>query len=204
MDLCVLIDSSGRVRDMNPPDGSYDNWNLQLELLSVLVGGFSISDDFTRVAALVFSDRAELLFPLNLYDRTTDVQTAIRGAQYIGNPSVSANISHAFSKARTECFSVDKGDRPNVDNVLIILTTGVTADRDRAMVEADALKRGGVHVIPIGVSDVIDMGFLRNISMPPHRENLNFYAATNFVVLGFIQEQLVKQTCDIITGILSC
>ena len=28
IDLCVVIDSSGSIRDNNLPDGSYDNWEL--------------------------------------------------------------------------------------------------------------------------------------------------------------------------------
>lgn len=28
IDLCVVIDSSGSIRDNNPPDRSYDNWEL--------------------------------------------------------------------------------------------------------------------------------------------------------------------------------
>ena len=30
IDLCVVIDSSGSIRDNNPSDGSYDNWELTL------------------------------------------------------------------------------------------------------------------------------------------------------------------------------
>ena len=30
IDLCVVIDSSGSIRDNNPPDGSCDNWELIL------------------------------------------------------------------------------------------------------------------------------------------------------------------------------
>ena len=33
IDLCVVVDSSGSIRDNNPPDRSYDNWQLILEFL---------------------------------------------------------------------------------------------------------------------------------------------------------------------------
>ena len=33
IDLCVVIDSSGSIRDNNPSDGSYDNWELILDFV---------------------------------------------------------------------------------------------------------------------------------------------------------------------------
>ena len=33
IDLCVVIDSSGSIRDNNPPDGSFDNWKLILDFV---------------------------------------------------------------------------------------------------------------------------------------------------------------------------
>ena len=37
IDLCVVIDSSGSIRDNNPPDGSYDNWELLLEFVEQVI-----------------------------------------------------------------------------------------------------------------------------------------------------------------------
>ena len=33
IDLCIVIDSSGSIRDNNPQDGSFDNWNLILDFV---------------------------------------------------------------------------------------------------------------------------------------------------------------------------
>ena len=62
LDLCLIIDSSGSVRDNNPLDGS-DNWQLQLEFFSNLLEGFSIGQNDTRVAAIVFSEQVDLGVP---------------------------------------------------------------------------------------------------------------------------------------------
>ena len=38
IDLCiVIIDSSGSIRDNNPSDGSYDNWELTLSFVKEVV-----------------------------------------------------------------------------------------------------------------------------------------------------------------------
>ena len=34
MDLCIIVDSSGSIRDNNPSDYSYDNWALVLQFVS--------------------------------------------------------------------------------------------------------------------------------------------------------------------------
>ncbi len=33
VDLCIIVDSSGSIRDNNPSDGSYDNWDLLLQFV---------------------------------------------------------------------------------------------------------------------------------------------------------------------------
>ena len=33
LDICFLVDNSGSIRDRNPPDRSYDNWDLQLQFI---------------------------------------------------------------------------------------------------------------------------------------------------------------------------
>ena len=49
LDLCLIIDSSGSIRDNNPPGGSPDNWQLQLEFIANLVAGFSVGQDEKRL-----------------------------------------------------------------------------------------------------------------------------------------------------------
>ncbi len=42
LDICLLLDSSGSIRDNNPPDDTYDNWNLLLQFAADLVDYFAI------------------------------------------------------------------------------------------------------------------------------------------------------------------
>lgn len=41
-DICFLIDSSGSIRDNNPTDGSYDNWQLLLNFVKSIINHFPI------------------------------------------------------------------------------------------------------------------------------------------------------------------
>ncbi len=60
-----MLDASASVRHFNPKDGSVDNWALELEFFSRVVGAFDVGQDKTRVGAVVFSDSATLQFGLN-------------------------------------------------------------------------------------------------------------------------------------------
>ena len=38
IDMCIVIDSSGSIRDSNPDDDSYDNWEFVLEFVKEVNG----------------------------------------------------------------------------------------------------------------------------------------------------------------------
>ena len=198
MDLCFIIDSSGSIRDNNPSDGSFDNWTLQLEFLSLLVDLFTIGADATRVGAVVFSEQVSLVFALNTYTDSQSVKNAILGLGYLGQTT---NTPEAFRVTREQCFNPGNGDRPNVQNLAIFISDGVPFPanrRDPAIREAEALKNAGVLLIPIGVTDVIDREFLRLISSPPQIEDQNWFVAADFTALGQIRRAVGEGTCEVI------
>lgn len=200
MDLCLIIDSSGSIRDNNPPGAvpgtSNDNWQLQLEFLSDLVGAFTIARDSTRVGAIIFSETVSLAFPLDRYDNKEDVQRAILSLAYIGQTT---NTPQALIQTRTECFNPANGDRPNVVNLAVMTTDGVPfppTRRTPAIEEAAALRNAGVTMIAVGITTMIDVDFLREMSSPPQQEGQNFFTATDFTALSSITRSVVEGTCE--------
>ncbi len=101
VDLCLIIDSSGSIRDNNPPDGSVDNWQLQLEFLADLVQAFDIGPDQTRVGAVVFSERVMLEFSLDTYTDASQLSNAIRNIAYLGETT---NTPEGLRVTREQCF----------------------------------------------------------------------------------------------------
>ncbi len=199
VDLCFVIDSSGSIRDNNVPGGP-DNWQLQLEFLVSLVRAFTVGRDATRVGAVVFSEQVRLAFALDRYNTAEDISAAILAIQYLGQTT---NTPEALRVTRTQCFNVANGDRPNVPNLVLIVTDGQPFPRDRrgpALVEARALKDTGVTSIAIGITSDIDVDFLRELSSSPQLEGQNFFTATDFAVLNTIQRTVVEGTCTTLTG----
>lgn len=200
VDLCLIIDSSGSIRDQNPRDGSVDNWQLQLNFLSDLVGAFTIGPDQTRVGAIVFSEEVRLAFALDRYTTASDVQQAILNINYLGQTT---NTPEALIQTRQQCFNAATGDRSDVVNLAIIVTDGLPFPdfrRQPAIDEAIALRDTGVTMIAIGITNVIDRDFLRQMSSSPQVENQNYFTATDFTALTRITTAVVEGTCEAVVS----
>ena len=196
VDLCLVIDSSGSIRDHNI--GNIDNWQLQLDFLASFVRAFTIGPDATRVGAIVFSEEVIFEFSLSQYDNIEAVTEALLGLQYLGQ---TANTPEALKLARTQCFNMANGDRPDVDNLAIIVTDGLPYPPSRiapALEEAKALRNSGAAVISVGITDFIDEVFLKDLSSPPQLTGQNYFIAKDFTALSSTRKFVVQGTCDTI------
>ena len=200
MDLCFIIDSSGSIRDNNPRNGAYDNWELQQDFLSELVDVFTVGLDATRIGAVVFSEQVRLVFSLDTYGDAQSVKDAINNIAYLGQTT---NTPEGLRVTREECFNTANGDRPAVQNLAVFISDGVPFPSDRrepAIREAEALKSSGAAVVAIGVTDVIDVELLRTISSAPQVENQNYFIAVDFTALGEIRRAVGEGTCSVVEG----
>ena len=203
MDICIIIDSSGSIRDNNPPSGIPDNWQLQLNFLAALIEAFTIGPDDTRVGAIVFSEQVRLAFSLDRYTTKEQIQNALRNLAYMGQTT---NTPEALIQTRLQCFNSATGDRPDIVNLAIIVTDGLpypAERRDPAIREAATLRSTGVTMIAIGVTDVIDENFLKEMSSPPQIEDQNYFTAPDFGALSQIAANVVEGTCEaVVEGML--
>ena len=111
------------------------------------------------------------------------------------------NTPEAFRVAREDCLSEQRGARPNVDNLAVIITDGLPYPdfrKDPAVQEALILRATGTRMVAVGVTDVIDREMLRQFSSPPQQENLNFFTAPTFAALNEIGSIVAEGSC--VTG----
>ena len=180
--------------------GKPDNWDLQLEFIANLVRAFSIGPDASQIGAVVFSNQARLEFALNAYDNNQDVSDAILDINYIGGET---NTLEALVQTRTQCFNPSNGDRRNVDNLAIMVTDGVpnpSSLRQPAIEEARRLRDAGTLMVSVGITDVIDQAFLKEMSSPPQILGTNYFNASNFAALAEIRKVVVEGTCETTEG----
>ena len=192
----MVIDSSGSIRDNNPPDGSYDNWSLLLNFVVTVVEAFKIGTDATRIGVVVFSEQVNLVFPMSAYSDAQSIKAAILRIPYLGQTT---NTPEALKVAREQCFNAANGDRPDVNNLALIVTDGVPFPanrRDPAIQQAQLLRQDGDFMIAVGITDTIDEPFLKSLSSPPQKLNEQYYTATDFNALSKVIDNLVKGTCE--------
>ena len=195
VDIGFLIDGSGSIRDANPADRSFDNWNLLLQFVANVIDRLPRSG--TRVGAVLFSDRGELLFRLNQYSDLADARDAILRTRY---PGANTNTSGGLYVARSQLFNVNNGDRPNVPNLLIAITDGKsTFDSERTIPIAEDLRRDGVQIVAVGITNSVDENELRGISSRPQLRDRDYFTSPDFQQLENIIESLLSSACVVTT-----
>ena len=193
-----MIDSSGSIRDSNTQ--GVDNWQLQLNFLATLLDAFQIGQDHTRVGAVSFSDIVLLEFKLSEYDDAESAKNAILNIDYIGQTT---NTAGGFRVTREQCFNQDNGDRPEVQNMAIVITDGQPWPRSTesdALEEARRLQGAGVTMISIGVTDQLNENLLKQFSSPPQTEGSNYFTALEFTDLESIRSNVKEETCVVLEG----
>ncbi len=197
MDICLVIDSSPWIKGTNPWDASYDNWELELEFLSLFVESFPVGLDGTRVGAVLFSESASLVFPLDRHRSVAEVQDAIRSIQYVGDGS---NLPAGLRAAGSRCFNPANGDRERAPNVAVVVSPGITCPFDRrrgAVEEAARLRDAGVSIRAVGVTDVVDKGLLRELSSFPRGEGLSYFPDPGLATLSNLVAAIKAEHCGI-------
>ena len=143
---------------------------------------------------MVFSDRGTLLFGLDEFSNGNDLANAFLGITY---PGANTNTSGGLWVARSQLFNARRGDRPEVPNLLIVITDGKsTFDSDRTLPTAEDIRQDGVQMVSIGITNSIDETELQGLSSPPQILGQNYFTSPDFQQLENIIEGLLTQTCN--------
>ena len=193
VDICILVDSSESIRHANPPDRSYDNWQLVLNFINNIIDEFPVGDHGARIGVISFSNTAQLEFPLNRYSTKGQIKEAVQRITYY---NAWTNTAGALTVARTECFRTRSGDRQQAKNIAIVITDGIpTLNAHIVDREATALRKSGVTMLAVGITNAVNTATLRALSSPPQLEGMNFFTSPDFQSLDEVLQDLVPQTC---------
>ena len=84
--------------------------------------------------------------------------------------------------------------RPNVSDVVVILTDGEARDRKKALEEAGKLREKGVHIIAIGMGEETTVAtFREDLKLMASRSSDVFTA--NFKKLPYLVKTLTSEIC---------
>ncbi|XP_046563774.1 cell wall protein DAN4-like [Haliotis rubra] len=181
MDLVMLLDSSRSV--------GANNFLRLKELMIEVVTAINIDDGKVRVAVVTFSTSSAVEFFLDDFTSKKDVQKKIKGMVYLEGYT---NIASGLSLVKDDVFQVNKGDRPSVRNVLLLIVDG-PSNRNSSLTIPTAmlLKESGVHVFVLGIQSA-DVDEITGIASDPTEINC---IKGQFDDLEHIEEYLFKTMC---------
>jgi len=103
--------------------------------------------------AVCQGNEATLNFYLNNFTNVTALQNAISSIPYRGG---NTNTTGGLRLARTEIFNPANGDRPDVMDVVILITDGEpTREVDLLTGEVEAFKSREIRIVGIGVTNQV-------------------------------------------------
>jgi len=201
-DIVFVVDSSGSIRDNNPADGSYDNWELVLKFITDSVAQLNVGTDGVHIGLVVYSGTAKSQFFLNTYMTAAALHTAVTETPYMGSYT---NTSGGIWLMMHEQFTAANGDRADADNIAIVITDG-EANKDTTLTipYAQDAHAKGIKIFSIGVTDQVNMQEVIGISSPPQMVNQNYFTASQFTNLGGIIATVIDQTCQSTGAVSEC
>lgn len=192
-DIVFVVDSSGSIRDANPADNSYDNWELILNFINSIIDRLDIGEHATRVGLVSYSERARHDFFMNNYYDRSALKNAVESISYMGSFT---NTSGGLRLMKDEQFTPQRGDRSSVRNIAIVITDGVSnKDADRTISDAVNARQKGVAIFSVGITNEIFEDELKGISSMPQKIDKQYFTSPNFDELDTITKTLVEQTC---------
>ena len=92
-------------------------------------------------------------FNLQDYSTKSEMLSAVDRLQYLGE---NTNTTGGLKVARLEVFGENYQERPNVERIIVLITDGVpTYDADKLNDEVAAVKRKGIRIVGLGVTNKV-------------------------------------------------
>ena len=164
-----------------------------LQFVVELIDQLYVSD-LVRIAVVKFSDDVDSVFHLNnqLSD-ISEMESRIKNISYVGG---NTDTAKGIEYMRTVAFTAGNGDRPDVQNIAIIITDGEsTTNKGMTVPNAIAAQNDGIKMYSVGITNLVNEDELRNISSPPHQKDTDYFMAPSFQVLGTVTEALTAAAC---------
>ncbi|GMS90197.1 hypothetical protein PENTCL1PPCAC_12372, partial [Pristionchus entomophagus] len=140
-DVLFLLDSST----------SFDEQKFKgaLEFIANTTGHFqNIGPDGVQVSLIQFASEPQLEFSLRRHNCLPTLIEDIKGTEYMKGHAM---LGHAIDKATRLAFTRERGDRPEAENLLIVVTDGATEDKVQQPVTV--AKENGVDVLVISTME---------------------------------------------------
>lgn len=196
IDLAFVIDSSRSI--------SRSDFKKQMQFVNDIVDFLDVGSDETRVAAVSFSNHLFPQFGFNDYTTKTDVLTAINGIKHSMGDATRTYL--ALEHTHQKLFAPGNGERPDVVDVVVVLTDGATnpgsydrltgsQGKQQTQKEAALIKDRGAYIFAIGVGRGVDVKELNGISSDPDQRFTIQVSGFSELNSDEVKQMLLKRAC---------
>jgi Mg-chelatase subunit ChlD len=183
VDLVFVLDSSTSV--------GQSNFDKMKDFLKTFLHSAAIDSGDVRVGILSYSTTVTIEFHLNQYNSKQELFTAIDDIPWRYG---STNTADALQTMHETMFSALHGDRPNIRNIAIVITDGVSnINQPRTQTEAKNGKEKNIHIYVIGIG-LTEMEEVNGIASFP--ASANAFAVKNFDELEGLDEKIFQSICE--------
>lgn len=153
LDIHFLIDASGSI--------GYRNFQDAKQFIKRLLQGYKIDHQHVQVGVTTFSNKIKEEFNFNTYHNINGVVNGIQRLQFYGGGTYT---DEALQYVLNHAFKPDRGDRPNVQDVLIIMTDGHESHHHNPSHEEQMLQHSHITTYAIGIGYSISNSHLYKIT----------------------------------------
>ena len=158
-DIGFIVDSSGSVQS--------SGFGRAKHFIKFVLQKFKISESDIHIALIRFSTRASSIFEFEDYYTHRDINAAINRMKWVRGGT---STDRALRLARNKMF-LEKPDgmsRVGVPKFLVVMTDGISSKPRLTALEADALKKKGVHIMVVAVGPRISLRQVLAIASSPN------------------------------------
>ena len=182
VDIVFVLDASGSVKS--------ENFDKMKDFVKNFLSDADIDGGSVRVGINVYSTGSTVEFNLNTYPTKAAMFTAIDAIHYQKGYT---NTASGLESMRSEMFTVASGDRPDVDNIAIVITDGQSNRNSKKTIpKADKARNEGIHIYAIGVG-LSDTKELEGIANKPAADNK--FTIDDFDQLNGLEKQVFEAVC---------
>lgn len=196
IDLCIVLDSSGSIREGNV--NGVDNWQLMLNFVINLLQFFNVDCKTDRVGLVRFSSTADNQFFMNTFCNNYDLQLQINKTGYL---NAQTNMADAFNLVATYQYGNSKyGARLDTAYPLIVVITDGVANVkvNETSYQIERMKDITSLIYALGITNKIDVNQIKSIATSEDYgggENKSYWLTNDFQSLNSLTQlydQIVK------------
>ena len=194
-DVIFMVDSSVSIRESNPLDNSYDNWQIIKDFIVNITIKLPVNDKI-RIGVLKFSNTVDTQDVIHLgdYGSHDELINIIHNLTFLGQGRNTSGAIRHINSGENGIFQSSR-DRRDASNIAVLITDGssnIDATKTRPSAQ-EARLIFNTKIITIGITNQTNQDELQEIASDP----VAYYGfvSEDFQKLNLLVDSMVTQLC---------